>query len=35
VPYDAMFALGFTLFVITLTMNIISDLIAKRYREVY
>jgi len=34
-PFDAMFALGLALFVITLTMNIISDLVAKRYREVY
>ena len=33
--YDAVFALGFTLFVITLVMNVISDAIAKRYREVY
>jgi phosphate transport system permease protein len=35
VPYDAMFALGLTLFAITLVMNILSDLIAERYREVY
>ena len=35
IPYDAMFALGMVLFVITLVMNVISDLIAQRYREVY
>jgi phosphate transport system permease protein len=35
IPYDAMFALGLTLFVVTLVMNILSDLIAQRYREVY
>ncbi len=33
--YRAMFALGLTLFVVTLLMNLISDLIAQRYREVY
>ncbi len=35
IPYKAMFALGLVLFVITLIMNIISDLIAERYREEY
>ena len=35
IPYDAMFAIGLTLFVITLIMNIISDLIAERFREEY
>jgi phosphate transport system permease protein len=35
IPYDAMFALGLTLFVVTLVMNVISDLIAQRYREEY
>jgi len=35
IPYDAMFALGFFLFVVTLVMNVISDLIAERYREEY
>jgi len=35
IPYDAMFALGFTLFVVTLTMNVLSDIIAERYREEY
>lgn len=34
-PYDAMFALGLTLFIITLIMNILSDVVAKRYREEY
>lgn len=33
--YQAMFALGLTLFVITLLMNIISNAISQRYREVY
>jgi phosphate transport system permease protein len=35
IPYDAMFALGLFLFVVTLVMNVISDLVAERYREVY
>ena len=35
VPYDSMFALGLTLFAVTLVMNVISDIIAQRYREVY
>lgn len=35
VPYNAMFALGLALFVMTLVMNVISDRIAQRYREVY
>jgi len=35
IAYDAMFALGMALFMITLTMNIISDIIAERYREEY
>jgi phosphate transport system permease protein len=35
VPYDAMFALGLTLFVVTLIMNVFSDIIAERYREEY
>jgi len=33
--FDAMFAIGITLFVITLAMNILSDRIAARYREEY
>ncbi|WP_017342381.1 phosphate ABC transporter permease subunit PstC [Halorubrum sp. T3] len=35
VPYDAMFALGLALFVVTLVMNVLSDFIAERYREEY
>jgi phosphate transport system permease protein len=35
IPYDGMFALGLALFVLTLILNVISDMIAKRYREVY
>ncbi len=34
-PYRSMFALGLALFVLTLTMNVISDRIASRYREEY
>ncbi len=33
--YRSLFAIGLTLFVITLAMNVISDLIAQRYREEY
>ncbi|WP_330630485.1 phosphate ABC transporter permease subunit PstC [Halocatena halophila] len=33
--YHAMFALGLTLFVVTLAMNVVSELISSRYREVY
>jgi phosphate transport system permease protein len=35
ISYDAMFAIGLTLFFITLVMNVVSDLIAERYREAY
>ncbi|WEL16891.1 ABC-type phosphate transport system, permease component [Halorhabdus sp. SVX81] len=35
ISYDAMYAIGLTLFVITLTMNVLSDRIAARYREEY
>jgi phosphate transport system permease protein len=35
VAYRSLFAIGLTLFVITLAMNVISDLIARRYREEY
>jgi len=35
IPYDSMFAIGLTLFVITLVMNVVSDLIAERFREEY
>ena len=33
--YDSLFAIGLTLFAITLVMNIVSDVIAERYREEY
>jgi len=33
--YQALFAIGLTLFVITLLMNVVSDVIASRYREEY
>ena len=35
VTYEAMFALGLTLFGITLTMNILAELVRRRYREQY
>lgn len=35
IPYKGMFALGLALFLITLVLNVISDMVAKRYREVY
>jgi len=35
VAYRSLFAIGLTLFVITLAMNVISDIIARRYREEY
>lgn len=35
ITYKSLFAIGLTLFVITLVMNVISDLIAQRYREEY
>ncbi|QDX41340.1 phosphate ABC transporter permease subunit PstC [Salarchaeum sp. JOR-1] len=35
IAYQSLFAIGITLFVITLTMNVISNVIAGRYREVY
>ncbi len=34
-PYDGMFALGLALFIVTLIMNVLSDLVAQRYREEY
>jgi phosphate transport system permease protein len=34
-PYNSMFALGLALFAVTLVMNVISDIIAERYREEY
>jgi phosphate transport system permease protein len=33
--YRSLFAVGLALFVITLVMNIISDLVAQHYREEY
>ncbi|WP_313694570.1 phosphate ABC transporter permease subunit PstC [Halorarum halobium] len=33
--YDALFAIGITLFVITLAMNVVSELVVRRYREEY
>ncbi|MCQ4333664.1 phosphate ABC transporter permease subunit PstC [Natronomonas sp. F2-12] len=33
--YEAMFALGMTLFVITLTMNVLAELVRRRFREEY
>ena len=35
VTYEAMFALGMTLFAITLTMNILAELVRRRFREEY
>ncbi len=35
VRYDALFALGMTLFLLTLVMNLISARIVRRYRQVY
>jgi phosphate transport system permease protein len=35
IAYRSLFAIGLTLFVITLLMNVISDLVAQRYREEY
>ncbi|WP_458205838.1 phosphate ABC transporter permease subunit PstC [Haladaptatus sp. NG-SE-30] len=35
IAYRSAFAVGFTLFVVTLVMNIVSDLVAEHYREEY
>lgn len=35
IEYRSLFAIGLTLFAITLTMNVISDFVARRYREEY
>lgn len=35
VVFESMFALGMTLFAITLAMNVVAELIRRRYREVY
>jgi phosphate transport system permease protein len=33
--YNALFAIGITLFVVTLAMNVLSNLLVRRYREEY
>jgi phosphate transport system permease protein len=33
--YNSIFAIGLALFVITLTLNIISNIVVRRFREVY
>ena len=33
--YRSLFAIGLTLFLTTLLMNVVSDLVAARYREEY
>ncbi len=35
VAYEGMFAIGITLFVLTLAMNALAELVRRRYREVY
>jgi len=35
VAYESMFALGMTLFVLTLGMNVVAELVRRRYREEY
>ena len=35
IDYDSIFAIGLLLFVMTLTLNIISQRIVRRFREVY
>jgi len=35
VTYNAMFALGMTLFAITLTMNVLAELVRRRFKETY
>jgi len=35
VTYESMFALGMTLFVLTLGMNVVAELVRRRYREEY
>ena len=35
VAYRSLFAIGLTLFVITLTMNVVSDFVARRFQEEY
>jgi phosphate transport system permease protein len=35
VEYQALFAVGMTLFLITLALNIISKIVSKRFQETY
>jgi phosphate transport system permease protein len=35
IEYQTIFAVGVTLFVITLVMNVLADRLVKRYRNVY
>jgi phosphate transport system permease protein len=35
VTYEAMFAIGMTLFAMTLTMNVLAELVRRRFREAY
>jgi len=35
IDYDSIFAIGLVLFLVTLTLNIVSQWIVKRFREVY
>ncbi|MFW6449321.1 MAG: phosphate ABC transporter permease subunit PstC [Halobacteriota archaeon] len=35
IAYKSLFAVGLALFVMTLAMNVVSELVARRYREVY
>jgi len=35
IDYDSIFSVGLMLFIMTLSLNIISHYIVKRYREVY
>jgi len=35
IDYDSIFAIGLVLFLVTLVLNIVSQWIVKRFREVY
>ena len=35
IDYDSIFAIGLVLFLVTLTLNIVSQWIVKHFREVY
>jgi len=35
IDYDSIFSVGLMLFIMTLSLNIISHYVVKRYREVY